>query len=234
MAVAHDANTRFPAGDPAPNLNNVDTTSGDRSFTHTPSGTPAGVVAVVTSDAASQPCTGVTYGGISMTLRASSTDTSETGSVHVWTLTDVAIPTGAQTVVLQGCLTSGKFATISTVTSSTDLTTYVGASSRNTTLAAANNLSVVITLEAMLYGGIHSGQAAVASVTVIANYTAQNNTDYGIHCAVTSRSTSPLLPGTVTYGFNQGSDDHCMAVAAVAELAPPRYAVTSFQNPAVI
>src|SRR5512139_3096915 len=106
MAVAHDANTRWPTTDGTTGVNSVDTTAGTRTFTHTPVGTPKGVVVVVLADAAAQPVTEVWYGGFRMDLEISQSESTEAGSVWVYALTEVAVPTGAQTVTLYGATTA--------------------------------------------------------------------------------------------------------------------------------
>src|SRR5678816_3678163 len=128
MSVAHDANTRFPA-----TLGAVDATSGSRTFTHTPSGTPKGVVVVIWAQTTSAPATGVNYGSQAMTLRADGVDTSEAGRVQVWMLSDVAITAGAQTVELVGTPGANKVAYCFTVTAVTALTTYAGGNNKDTT-----------------------------------------------------------------------------------------------------
>lgn len=91
MAVAHDTQTRFPATE-----NTADSISGDRTFSHTPTGTPAGVAVVIVGGEIVSLVTGVTYGGTAMTLKCDVTNTVEGGRVVIYTLTDTTIPSGAQ------------------------------------------------------------------------------------------------------------------------------------------
>jgi len=218
MAVAHDAQTRFPVT----NTTGFDTTTGDRTFTHTPVGTPKGVIVVVQSAATAQPCTGVLYGGVAMTLRTSATDTSEAGSVWVWTLTDTTIPTGAQTVTLQGCTADSKFATCSTVTAATTITRYHASAKVDTTTSANPTVNIVTTLSSMIYGGVHGGAAAPTSYAPTASYTTQFDGDYGALSARSSRSTAAIASGTIAYGFTFAtSDDWCIACVALAEPVAP-------------
>ena len=241
MAVAHDTHTRFPTPDPATNLSNASTTTGDVSFTHTPIGTPAGVVVVVLNgDTAGAPCTGVTYAGMAMTSLGTFVDTSEAGSVSIWYLTGaIDIPTGPQTVVLQGCTADGKFATCSTVTSSTNRTALAGSAGRNH-IIGAHTISIVTTADAMLYGGIHSGQAAISGVSPASGFTNQNINDWGVKVALTSRSSAIMAAGTITYGSTAGSDDNCLAVVALGEgsaggvVRVPRHAVASASDYGVL
>src|SRR5688572_14684782 len=148
MAVAHDTETRFATGAAA-----QDITAGDRTFTHTPVGTPKGVaLQLVSHGSTSAVVTGVLYGGVAMALSASATNTSENGRVEVYTLVS-GIPTGPQTVTLQGCTTTGKFCTCSTVTATGD--TEVDATGAvNTTTSTDPQVSVVTSKETLTYGGL--------------------------------------------------------------------------------
>ena len=112
MAVAHDAQTRFPATD----TTGLDATAGTRTFSHPGSASATGAVVVICADATAAPVTGVLYGGVAMTLKQSVIDSTEAGCVYIYVLTS-GVPTGTQTVTLQGCTTANKFATCSTVTS---------------------------------------------------------------------------------------------------------------------
>src|SRR5215204_2283784 len=156
---AHDADTRFPTTD----TTGFDTTTGDRPFTHTPVGVPAGVVVVIGTTLTTNPVTGVLYAGSSMTLAQSAVDTTEVGSIWIYTLTDAGIPGGAQTVTLQGCVATQKFATCSTVTAASTVTALNGVGATNTTTSTNPTTNVVTTATAMLYGGVHGGAAAPTS-----------------------------------------------------------------------
>lgn len=214
MAIAHDASTRWPATE-----NTADTTSGDRTVTHTPSGTPAGVAVVICSAATSAPVTGVLYGSLALQLAQTATDTSEAGRVDVYTSPDgTAIPTGAQTVTLRGCTTTAKFATINTVTSGTNFSAVNIGGVVNTTTAANPSVSLTTSATTMTYGGVHTGAAAPA-VSALTGCTLQNNRDYGALAANTVRRTSADASGTVTLGVTLASDDYCVAAVAVTESA---------------
>ena len=223
MAIAHDAQTRFPTTDGPSGTNSVDTTTGDRTFTHNPVGTPAGVVVVINSDATAAPVTGVLYAGVAMTLVQTAQDTTEAGSVRIYTLTDQEIPTDdPATVTLQGCTSAGKWVTCSTVTSATGLTTVNGSNKKDTTTATNPTLSVVTTATTLLYGALHGGAASPGSYAAGSGYTAQFNNDYGTKSARSERRTSTVAAGTITYNFTYAtSDDYCIAAVALAELIVP-------------
>lgn len=74
------------------------------SWTHTPTGTPAGVIVITSERFDFIGVTAVTYGGTSMTEITGSPHqhtTGETGQVTVWFLGS-SVPTGAQTVAVTG------------------------------------------------------------------------------------------------------------------------------------
>ena len=96
MAVAFDAASESHTG------TTPSTSEASFSWTHTPGGTPAGVLVFTFSQTASQICTAVTYGGVSMTAvtGGSAQDTAgETGATKAWFLAS-GIPSGAQSVVV--------------------------------------------------------------------------------------------------------------------------------------
>jgi hypothetical protein len=220
VAVAHDANTRWPTTDGLSGTNSVDTTTGDRTFTHTPSGTPKGVVVCVLAAATSAPFTGVLYGGIAMKLKTSATDTSEAGGVWIYTLTDTpGVPAGAQTVTIQGATATGKWATCSTVTAATNATTIgtqFGAT--NTTTAANPTQAITTTASSLAYSAMHTGNLAPATA-VNAGSTLQHSNDYGALAANTARRSSADAAGTVTITYTVVSDDYCIAAVALSELS---------------
>jgi hypothetical protein len=220
MAIAHDADTRWPTTDGPSGTNSSDTTTGDRTFTHTPVGTPAGVVVVVLCTGTTAVVSGVMYAGVTMTLRQTATDTSEAGRVDVYTLTDTFIPTDSPaTVTMVNCTSTQKWATCSTVTSATNFSSYNAGNLKNTTTATNPTLSVTTTDTTILYGGLHGGAASPGSYVSGASHTSQHNNDWGTLSARTQRRTSTVAAGTITYNFTYGtSDDYCIAAVALAEL----------------
>lgn len=98
MAIAHDASAKSH-----PSFT-ISTSEASFSWTHTPSGTPAAILVFVgTNTSIVDHITSVTYGGVAMTRvvggSATTAGTSEPGRVDLFIL-DEAIPTGAQTVVV--------------------------------------------------------------------------------------------------------------------------------------
>lgn len=214
MAIAHDTATRFPATDGPSGTNSVDVTTGNRTFSHAGSASTKAAVVVLCCTGTTTTVTGVLYGGVAMTLRTSANDTSEAGRVEVWVLTD-GVPTGTQTVTLQGCTATGKWATCSTVTATTAV--YVDAfDAIPTTITTDPQVALSTFQETMSYGGVHSG-AAAPPIVPFSGFTVQFRNDYGALSASTLGATTPIAGGSVTIGYTQASDDWCMAAVAFAE-----------------
>ena len=222
MAVAHDAQTRFPSTDGPSGTNSVDTTTGSRTFTHTPVGTPKGVVVVIVSDVTgTAPVTGVLYGGVAMSLQETAIDTSEAGRVDIYTLAS-GVPSGAQTVTLQGASTAQKWVTCSTVTASSSTVLVNAHGHVDTTIATNPAVTLTTTLTALLYGAVAGGAAAPSSYAAGTGFTAQFNNDLGAQSARSQRSTSTVAAGSNSYNFAFAtSDDWCIAAVAIAETPTP-------------
>jgi len=96
MAVAFDAASESHTG------TTPSTSEASFSWTHTPSGTPAGVLVFTFSQTSTHICTAVTYGGVSMSAvsgGAAVDNPGESGATKAWYLAS-GIPSGAQTVVV--------------------------------------------------------------------------------------------------------------------------------------
>ena len=216
MTVAHDANTRFPTtGD------TYDTTTGSRTFNHTPTGTPKGVVCVVMNQTVTTAVvSGVLYGDVNMTLSAVATDTSEVGRIEVYTLTDSAIPTGVQVVTLLECTATSKWCAVSTVTAATLRTTVNASNAVNTTTAANPTMTITTTASTLAYCGFHGGASALTSYVAGAGVTNQNSGDYGALVSRSARRSSQDAAGSVVFSWTYAtSDDYCIAGVALAERA---------------
>jgi hypothetical protein len=226
VAIAHDTETRFPSTDGTTTVNSVDTTTGDRSFTHAASASAKGAVVAVLCTGTTNTLTGVTYGGVSMTLTASATDTTEAGRVDLYTLVGSSFPSGSQSVVLQGASATAKWACCSSVTASNNV--IINTSGAVNTTVGANPTVTLTTIarDAMAYAASHSGAAAPAT-TGIAGCTIQRSNDYGALCANTVRWTNVTAAGATGIGVTLGSDDHCIAGVAFSELETDTFPTTS-------
>jgi len=234
VAIAHDTATRFPATDGPSGTNSVDTTTGDRTFSHAGAAGAKGAVVVLNCTGTTSTVTGVLYGGTAMSLDTSITDTSEAGRVEIWVLGDLTGLGGTQTVTLQGCTATGKWATCSTVTAATSLVkVHQRGSLGGATLDTTRQLTLVTTVTTMSYCGVHQGNAAPGTNVATGN-TLQYQNDYGALSSMSARRTSADAAGSIVVGFNAAaaSDDRCIAAVALQEYTPKTTAASIAETPA--
>lgn len=195
--------------------------TGDRSWTHTPVGTPKGVLVLVAVSTQADEITTCTYGGVDVPQVALSPvlhneSLGENGGVHAFYL-GTGIPTGAQTVLVSTSGTSqSKRAGCITYTASSD-TEVVDTSS--TQGPATANPSVTLSLAsrscacALVW---YSGQGAVTGVTPLTNWTTRHEQDWG---ADTGGWYTYDIVGTtdVTAGYTAGSDNYALLGIAASE-----------------
>ncbi len=214
MAIAHDTATRWPTTNGTSGTNSVDTTTGDRTFSHSGSASATAAVVMLLATGNSAVATGVLYGGVAMTLTTSATDTTEAGMVWIYTLVGDPIPQGTQTVTVQECTATGKWATCCTMTGTYP---YVATSNKTDTTTSANPTIALTTTAAssMGYAAAHDGAAAPA--TAMTSGTLLHQNDYGALCANTGRFTSAVGASTTSITFTIGSDDWCCAGVAFSE-----------------
>lgn len=133
MAVAHDTSSM------SPEAQSVYTSVGSYSWTHTPVGTPKGILVFSVDIAAAVLTTAMSYGGVALSAVASGSAVRTSGEVQAitaWFLGS-GIPTGAQTVT--GTRTnnvSGNYAYCVSVTGEGD-TDYAGVSTQSGSAAYA-------------------------------------------------------------------------------------------------
>lgn len=211
MAVAHDAAFEL-----------VRTlTTNPFSWTHTPVGTPRGVVVYIEHDtSATDHVTGVTYGGVAMARVVRATDTAaEPGAAEMWFL-GASIPTGAQTVeVTLSTGTDDNFHCVSATVTASDDTEVVDfdgvsedASNPAVTLAYAGRTCIS-------YVGAHLGGSNIADYTEKSGQESVHTHDWGILQSQFSRQTTP---GTsdFTAGWDRATaDDAALVAVAVSEVA---------------
>ena len=205
MALAFDATSEATAGI-AP------------SWTHTPVGTPRGVLVGIMDTADADNVTGVTYGGVSMT-EVSGSPLNVTGTagivLHLFFL-GASIPTGAQTVTVSGSSTT-KQAWACTVTADED--TEV----QNT--ATADEESTTVSFNLALGGetcfcaevwGTEKANAGLVNILLGSSWTPDDSHDFGSQ--VGGFYTYDTIGSTdVTAGFRITSGgaefNGCIAVA---------------------
>jgi len=234
LTIAHDVQTRFPPTDGPSGTNSVDTTTGDRQFSHAGAAGAKGAVVVLHCTGTTSTVTGVLYGNTAMSLDTSITDTSEAGRVEIWVLGDLTGLGGTQTVTLQGCTATGKWATCSTVTAATSLVkVHQRGSLGGATLDTTRQLTLVTTVTTMSYCGVHQGNAAPGTNVATGN-TLQYQNDYGALSSMSARRTSADAAGSIVVGFNAAaaSDDRCIAAVALQEYTPKTTAASIAETPA--
>lgn len=210
MAVAFDAATETA---------NWTTTPDPFTFTHTPSGTPRGVLVFTIGSSASSTISAVTYGGVSVAAVSGGTalDTlsAEAGFAQAWFL-GASIPTGAQTVSIDHDASGNqKYAVCITVTASSD-TEISGTPvllQEDGTLAEQNvDTGATEALRfAALWTGLATPPSAGASSTLV------HDLDVGGFGMSVVRETTGGS-GSRPVGFSSGtSDDRAAVHLAVAE-----------------
>jgi hypothetical protein len=190
--------------------------NGSLSFSHTPVGTPRGVLylSYLTADT----ITAVTYGGVSltqMTLSPVVKGTGETAEVGAWFLGS-SVPTGAQTlaVTITGELNQGACITL---TGADDLeevdTTSI---SSDSLLNPSGTLSLASrSCFCALVG--RSGQNAVGSVAPLTDWTEVEERDMGSQVGLTHRYDT-IGTDDVTFGWTAAAEDATALAVAISEV----------------
>lgn len=217
MAVAHDAASESHTGTtPSTNQDSFN-------WTHTPTGTPRGVlVYVFAGNNATNPVTGVTYGGsaLSAVTSGEASDTAdEPGNCKAYFL-GASVPTGAQSVVVSRTNNATEmYATAITVTAAAD-TEYAGVvtESNNQTLAEENIDDGSPGSDSVRYCGLFAGAntipAAGANTTLLHSITLS----FTRHIEVGRETTAGQ--GARPVGFSDGTTDDVAAVyLAIREAA---------------
>jgi len=238
MAVAFDtfsdANEFTAATDP-------------KTWTHTPTGTPRGVLVFTqnTGTTADWVNGTVSYGGVAMTRVATNgwavDSAAETASIHAYFL-GTGIPTGAQTVSIDhnNAIFGTKWACCVTLTGALDTEVVasgkIEADTANPSIALDSGSRTAIKLF-----NLFSGADAIASITNPAGITRIIAAKYAseIRCRVVGYRTTPGT-GSETVSQTAASDDVAMIGVAVSEVVvtPPVAAfsadVTSGEAPLTV
>lgn len=194
--------------------------TGDFSYTHTPVGTPRGVIVLVSQHDIVGDVTAVTYGGVSMTEVSGSPairDAGEDGQVHIFFLGS-SIPTGAQTVAITTSGTYARHAASITLTAGADTEVV------DTTAATGSAQSPTATLS---LGGRDSFCAEVWWDAGVAISNKDPLTDWSVideeqFASLTSGGTyryNTIGSADVTFGYTSGgSQPYAMLGIAVSEV----------------
>lgn len=196
------------------------------SWTHTPSGTPVGVLLfLVQSGTTNDRVTSVTYGGVPMSrvrYVADASSPTELGASYVYVLGS-GVPSGAQSVSVTN--TGGEFATWTvTFTGTTNL--GVSASASTGVLGANPSLTMPTNADfaGIAYACSFSGQV-LASITAGSGYTLQAGSVATGH-AFGASSSAIFMSGAKT-GANVVADYTCVsddvAFIAVAVMSPAQH-----------
>ena len=220
MAIAHSSSSESHAGTTG--------SSNEASFnwTHTQTGTPAGVlVFVFNGNSSTQNVTGVSYGSSSLTQvsGASASDTTgEPGRVDTYFLGS-GLPSGNQTVtVTRTNNATVMYATVATVTaavgSDTDTTGTVTLS-QNGSILEQNVDDGSPGSNSLRYAGAYTGRPNPPGAGT--NSTLLQNIDFGSSAIAFVRETT-AGQGSRPVGFNQGqNDDRAAVYLAVIEAEGP-------------
>ena len=194
------------------------------SYTHTPVGTPRGVIALViqaVNDEIQVTDGDITYGGVNVPLvHHEQRGSGEQSLVSLFFLGS-GIPTGAQTV---------------NVTFSTDLNintrvrTYTVTGTGDTEVVDFDVVNAItadpsVTLdnpsgrECAVFAGLASGQDATTGHSEGPDYTSDGAFDPGLGTGRHEHRTSSSTATSIVADFIQTSDDACMIAVAVAEVA---------------
>jgi hypothetical protein len=214
MAIAFDAITSDIASG----------AGADVSFTHTPVGTPRGVLVFVTftgsfAGLTDQVTSTPTYGGVSMSevpLSMLAFSGTEDKQVHCFHLGS-SIPTGAQTVAFT-CDTIQAFTECITYTAGGD-TEIIDTTAINTT--ASGDITGTLSLGGRTCAavmGFVNGSGLPADTTPLTNWTQQRETDHGSQTS--GVHTYDIVGSTdVTFGTNEAASTHIIVLGvAVAEV----------------
>ncbi len=216
-AVGHDTTSEFPSAA------TTGCTVSPCSYTHTPSGTPRGVlIFVYTLLQTADVVTGVTYGGVSVTAVSggSATDTAtEPGRVTAYFLGS-SVPTGAQTVsVTKSSAAVSIYINTITITSSVPYnleTTGVVLQQENGAIAQSTVDDGSPGTNSMRFAGCYSGATSIsagASSTLLQSM-AISTTAF----AASVRETT-AGQGARSTGCTAGNDDRAVVALAVREVS---------------
>ena len=217
-AVAHDAASESHTGTTG------STGAALFTWTHTPVGTPRGVLVYVYTISATQTVTGVTYGGVAMTAVAggAAVDTAgEPGRVDTFFL-GASIPVGAQSVVVSRTNNATiMYASAATQTAGVDTEVYtpgIVLLQNNGTYAVQSVTDGSTGVNSVRYAAGYSGGANVLAAG--AGSTILNSIDFGSYTATTARETT-AGQGARNVGFTYATSDDRAAVHLAVRESPP-------------
>jgi hypothetical protein len=215
VAVAHDASSESHTGTTG------STAETSFSWTHTPAGTPRGVVVFVCVHGAGGIISSITYGGAAVTAVSGgeAADTAGEGGACTAYFLGSSVPTGAQSIVVNRTNNATiVYAAAVTVTAAGD-TDVAGV----TLIQEDGTLAEVVVddgspgADSMRYGGIMSGLASPPAAG--ANSTVLQDIDLGARGSSLVRENT-AGQGSRSVGWSSGTiDDRAAVLLAVVEIA---------------
>ncbi len=220
MAVEHSAASESHTGTTG------STSQNSFSWTHSQTGTPAGIlVFVYTFNSSLDFVTSVTYGGLSLGLVSGGrvTDGSgEPGGIHTFFL-GTGLPSGNQTITVNRTNnTTVLYATAATVLAKYNTEVYTPGI---VTLSGDGTMPVQSVTDgwpgsfSQRYAGAYSGLNTLPAAGT--GSTLLNSIDIGNYGAVMARETTPGQ-GPRNVGFNAATDDRAAVHLAIREIKPRR------------
>lgn len=215
MTVAFDASTTSSGWTSSPD---------PFTFSHTPAGTPRGVVVFIGGANSADLITGVTYGGVTMTRTPNGRAVDSVGealSSYAYFLGS-GIPTGTQTVSIDHTASGhAKIAFCITVTAGDDTEIVIDnlLQGDQADPQIALDTDTRVALRCFIVG---SGHNSPSSLTLISGMSSVGSGTDGTKSIVCGRETSPSSGNTNT-GWTATSEDVAMIAVAVAEKLPLLY-----------
>lgn len=191
------------------------------SFTHTPVGTPRGIILFVADGNDTAPSgVSATYGGVAMTPIASATDSAgETGWVKGFFLGS-GIPTGAQTVAISGVGNTGAMSSFCYSVTGNNDTQLAGIGSAVVQGDATDpsvSITSIVGSNSMGFSGVFSGQNNVGSITAGSGYTQRGANDIGNFVLSSENLDTPSSSATLTINWTIAAEDCAMVGIAIQE-----------------
>lgn len=210
MTVAFDAFTR----------NARTGTSDPTTFTHTPVGTPAGVIFVAFNvSSTTDHYVAMSYGGVALDAPVISAAGVSIANKHFnVAFLGSGIPTGAQTASFDwdSATTDDIELLVITVTAATD-TEIIDTGSDDQTSANVSVTSAHSGREAMDFGFMNIGLAAVGDAAENANMSIVQELDRGSNCYLCHRQTTAGT-GDFVFSYTNASAAHILKIVTVAEV----------------
>jgi len=207
MAVAYDA------------LSYLDWDTGDQSWTHSPTGTPRGILVFIVLDEATDVINGVTYGGTSMTEVTGSPLLKATGEAAgvICYFLGTSVPSGAQTIAIDySSGTASYSAFVISLTAGTSETAIEDTTTISSDAVANPSGTLTVDENSFAIVGFMSGQDAVTGVTPSTGWT--NRREVDMSTMIAACYTKDANSSTdITFGWTQTSNDALAIGVAVKE-----------------